>query len=78
MSVASKGTNRGSRSGVRDADGIGVDRLQADKNTGGALTHDANVNTLLADIWDVMERIQQQLAVMNEGDNLAPGERHFT
>ena len=31
-----------------------------------------------AQLLDVLERIQQQLAMINNGNNLAPGERFFT
>lgn len=31
----------------------------------------------MVQVLDALERIQQQLALMNEGENLKPGERHY-
>ena len=75
MVQVSKGTRRGRRTGVRDPDGIGVDRLQGAANTGDAKFFDS-VNASFQDqILDVLERIQQQLGQINNNNNLVPGER---
>ena len=35
-------------------------------------------DTEFSELLDVLERIQEQLAMINNGNNLAPGERFFT
>ncbi len=71
----SKGTRRGRRSGVRDPDGIGVDRLQGAQTTGDAKFFDAVNASFQELLLDVLERIQQQLGQINNHNNLEPGER---
>ncbi len=71
----SKGTRRGRRSGVRDPDGIGVDRLQGAQSTGDAKFFDGVNASFQEQLLDVLERIQQQLGQLNNKNNLEPGER---
>ena len=42
---------------------------------GRALSLDEAVIQMLGELYDVMERIQQQLGQINNNNNLAPGER---
>ena len=70
----SKGTRRGRRTGVRSRDGIGVDRLQGDKNTDDAKVHDQQVAARLDAIEEIQGRILDQLSLITE-ISLAPGER---
>ena len=44
------------------------------ESTSGELTISINGMTLLL---DVLERIQQQLAMINDGENLEIGKRHY-
>lgn len=48
---------------------------QRNPNTGDAGTHDAQLATLVEELIDVMERVQQQLGQINNNNNLEPGER---
>ncbi len=58
---------------IRGVTSAGEDRDVQVTDSGGLVTEDATLN----DILDVLERIQSQLAMINEGENLKPGERHY-
>lgn len=44
------------------------------ESSGGDLTISING---MVQLLDALERIQQQLAMINDGENLEPGERHY-
>lgn len=66
MSVTSRGTNRGSRTGVRDRAGVGVERLQGDKNTDDARVHDQQVASRLDGIEELLGRLVDQMSLITE------------
>ena len=66
MSVASRGTHRGSRGGVRDRDGVNVERLRGDKNTDDARVHDQQVASRLDSIEELLGRLVDQMSLITE------------
>ena len=57
---------------------IAADGEFAEVKPGAPLPVDsARLAEFMARVEDTLERIQQQLATMNEGDNMVPGDRRY-